>query len=66
MTNKITLKRADLDLIMEIVLENEIEHWTLTQDSSSGIGYTIDLEYRTDVNGRPATIIIPIATTEDW
>ena len=64
--NKITLSRTDFDLIKDIVIENEIEFWTLIQDSSSGIGSSLDLEYDTEIKGRPATVRIPIGTVDNW
>jgi len=60
------INKTDLEIINCIVKENDITWFKLHQKSSSGIGYTTDLEYETEVNGRPATITIPVATQDNW
>jgi hypothetical protein len=64
---KIMMNKADLDIVNKIVEENGIDYnfWIVYTDSS-GIGYTLDLEYETEINGRNATIRIPISGEENW
>jgi hypothetical protein len=61
------MNRQDLDIINKIVEENDIKYnfWIVYNDGS-GIGYTLDLEYEADINGRNATIRIPISGEENW
>jgi len=60
------LSKTDLEVINKIVEENNISFFKLYQKSGSGIGYTTDLEYETEINGRFATIKMPVATEDNW
>ena len=64
--NRIHLNTKDLEIINAIVQENEISVFELIMTSESGIGYTIDLEYSTELYGRDATIRIPVTGPENW
>lgn len=60
------ITKLDLDTINKIVEENNLERVKLIQDNSSGIGSILDLEYETDINGRKATVRIPVSGIESW
>jgi hypothetical protein len=60
------ITKVDLDTINKIVEENNLERVKLIQDNSSGIGSILDLEYETDINGRKATVRIPVSGIESW
>jgi len=64
--NNIIISKLDLEIINCIVKENDISWFKLYQESGSGIGYTTDLEYETEINGRAATVKIPVATEDNW
>lgn len=64
--NKIRLTASELDLIKDIVLENKLGTFALLCDNSSGIGATIDLQFECEMNGRDATVSIPISGAENW
>lgn len=67
MPTKITLTKADLDIINKIVEENNIVGaFDIVYTSGSGIGYCVDLEFPADINGREATIRIPVTGVESW
>jgi hypothetical protein len=65
---KIPLTKQDLDIINSVVQENNLERiaFDLVYDAGSGIGYTLDLEYATEVHGREVTIRVPIVGVENW
>lgn len=64
---KIMMNHADVAIIQQIVEENNIRgNFNIIYNNASGIGYTLDMEYETEVNGRPATIRIPICGAENW
>jgi hypothetical protein len=64
---KIMMNKADLEVINNIVEENGItNNFWVHYSNASGIGYTLDLEYSTEINGREATVHIPICGTENW
>lgn len=64
---KIMMNSADLEIINKIVEENSItQNFWLIYNNASSIGYTLDLEFTTDVNGREATVTIPICGEENW
>lgn len=60
------ITKLDLDTINKIVEENNLERVKLIQDNSSGIGSILDLEYETEINGRKATVRIPVSGIESW
>jgi len=62
----INMKLADLTIINQIVHENDIDAFRLIYTNSSGIGYTIDLEYATTINNRASTVRIPVCGHMDW
>jgi len=61
------ISKKEIEIINKIIEENDIHGaFELIHDDSSGIGYTLDLEFETEVNGRYATIRIPVTTVENW
>ena len=60
------VNKTDLEIINAIVKENNITWFKLYQESGSGIGYTTDLEFETEINGRIATVKIPVSTEDNW
>ena len=64
---KIKLNLRDLEIIQKIVDENQVRVFELNQgDTYNGIGYTLDMEFDTDLHGRLARVIVPVTTVEDW
>jgi hypothetical protein len=64
---KIMMNSADLAVLNNIVKENDItNNFWVHYSNSSGIGYSLDLEYSTEINGREATVRIPITDVENW
>ena len=64
---KIMMNRADLEVLNKIIEENDIDcNFWVHYSNVSGIGYTLDLEYSTEINGREATVRIPICGAENW
>lgn len=64
--NKMLLTKRELESIVQIVQENNLADFTLNTDNSSGIGYTLNLQYDTIINNRKAIVSIPITTEEQW
>ena len=65
--NKISITPQDLEIINQIVKENDIKYkFDLVLTSGSGIGYTLDLEFETELNGRDVTIKVPVCGVENW
>jgi len=60
------INKTDLEIINNIVKENNIHWFKLYQESGSGIGYITDLEFETEINGRTATVRIPVSTEDQW
>jgi hypothetical protein len=64
---KILMNQADLDIIQQIVKENDIKtNFWVHYSNASGIGYSLDLEYVTELNGREATVKIVVTDEENW
>ncbi len=60
------LNKTDLEVINAIVQENNISYFKLIQQSGAGIGYITDLEFETDINGRVATVKMPVSDEDQW
>lgn len=67
MSNQFIMNSADLAVIAEILKDNSITgNFYLIHDDTSGIGYTIDLEYETHLNGRKVKVTVPVCTAGEW
>jgi hypothetical protein len=60
------ISKRDLEVINCIVKENDISWFKLFQESGSGIGYITDLEFETEINGRVATVKMPVSDEDNW
>jgi hypothetical protein len=64
--NQITLSTVDLEKIQRIVDKFDITEFELIKDSSTGIGYTLDITFWTNVNGLYCQVVVPLVNTEEW
>ena len=64
--NKIILNSSDITEISKIIEEYKVDYFTLTRNNVSAIGYSIDLEYSTTINGRMCTVIVPVVGIKEW
>ena len=64
---KVQLNLRDLEIIQKIMAENQVRVFELNQGNThNGIGYTLDMEFDTDLHGRLVRVIVPVTTVEDW
>ncbi len=64
---KIYLNKTDIEKILEVIEENDLEDtFTLIHDNTSGIGYTLDMEFDAELNGRVITAKVNIADSSTW
>jgi hypothetical protein len=61
-----TLNKADVLRLAEVLDEFKIDHFKLIRHNESGIGYCLDVEYQTNLNDRMVTIRVPVCGVEDW
>lgn len=61
-----SMTKDDLDAINEAVKLFDLKFFTLIKDSSSGIGYTIDLEFDHSMNYRDVKTRVAIADSDNW
>ena len=66
MSTTMTMTKQDLEVLVQVIKENNLQHFTLKQQSESVIGYSTQVEYNTYINGRDAKISIPITDMENW
>jgi hypothetical protein len=77
--NKIILSANDIKEISKVIEEiteisrviekckvDKVDYFTLTRNNVSAIGYSIDLEYSTTINGRMCTVIVPVVGINEW
>lgn len=64
---KIHLNKNDIKEILKVIEENDLdETFTLIHDNTSGIGYTLDMEFDAELNGRVITAKVNIADSTTW
>lgn len=64
---KFYMTPQEIDIITQIIKENDIKSaFEIIHNTGGGIGYTLDIEFEDEVNGRWATIRIPVTTVENW
>lgn len=66
MKTTIIMNTTDLERLTAIVKENNLTYFKLTQDAGSGIGYTTDIEFESEINGRTATVTMSVADSDNW
>ena len=64
--NKITLNRADIVKILETLDKFEIDYFTLIKGDSSGIGYTLDIEFPYRIKEELVEAKVSVVGTEEW
>ena len=64
--NKIILNASDITEISKIIEDYKVDYFTLTRNNISAIGYSIDLEYNTEIKGRMCTVIVPVVGIKEW
>lgn len=64
--NKIILSANDIKEITKVIEEYKVDYFTLIRNDVSAIGYSLDLEYSTEINGRMCTVIVPVVGIEEW
>lgn len=61
------LHKKDIERIVQIIEENDIHAFELIGDAyESGIGYTLDIQFDSEFNGRMATIKINVTDESEW
>ena len=66
MNTKMTLTRADVRELLATLDRFDVDSFELTQDARSGIGYTLDIEYSTQLNDTMVTIRVPVVGVDTW
>jgi len=64
--NKIILSANDITEISKVIEEYKVDYFTLVRTNVSAIGYSLDLEYSTEINGRMCQVIVPVVGVEEW
>ena len=62
----IRLSIDEIDRIRKICADLDIDHFTLEQDNSSGIGSVLTLSYDTELKGYSTNITIEVSGVENW
>jgi hypothetical protein len=63
--SKIHLNKSDIEEITKVLNAHEIHYFNLVYKQNS-IGYCIDLEYDTAINGTMCRVIVPVVGVEEW
>jgi hypothetical protein len=64
---ELNLNRADISRLNE-VLEKfpEIDNFTLMVEDTSGIGYTVDLEFTREEKKVRCKVVVPVTDVGEW
>jgi hypothetical protein len=60
------LNKEILQRIVEIVEESKVDVFTLVEGVQTGIGATLDLQYKMKLHGESVTVTVPLIGPEDW
>ena len=63
--SKIHLNKSDIEEITKVLNAHGIQYFNLVYKQNS-IGYCIDLEYDTAINGTMCRVIVPVVGVEEW
>lgn len=63
--SKISLNKSDIEEITKVLNDHGIQYFNLVYKRNA-IGYCIDLEYNTPINGTMCKVIVPITGVEEW
>lgn len=66
MNTSMTLTRADVRELLATLDRFDVDSFELTKDARSGIGYTLDIEYSTQIKDTMVTVRIPVVGTDSW
>lgn len=66
MPDKILLTKQDIEIISQIIKDNDLTDFEISQDRSSGIGRITSIEFDYQLHGRYATVRIDINDQSDW
>lgn len=65
--NRIQINIADLKVINELVEKHNIKQgFDLIYENHAGIGYTLDMEWNTEIHGTPLRVTATIVDETDW
>ena len=62
----IILNKADLKEILKVLDEYDIDYFKIIKNDTSGIGYTLDIEYSHKMKDRMVDTRISVVGTENW
>ena len=63
--SKIHLNKSDIEEITKVLNAHEIQYFNLVYKQNA-IGYCIDLEYNTAINGTMCKVVVPVVGVEEW
>jgi len=63
--SKIFLNKSDIEEITKVLNDHGIQYFNLVYKQNS-IGYCIDLEYNTPINGTMCKVVVPVVGVEEW
>jgi hypothetical protein len=61
-----TLTRAEVRELLATLDRFDVDSFELIRDARSGIGYTLDIEYSTQLNDTMVTIRVPVVGVDTW
>jgi hypothetical protein len=65
--NRLQINIADLKVINELVEKHNIKQgFDLIYENHSGIGYTLEMEWNTEIHGTPLRVTATIVDETDW
>jgi hypothetical protein len=66
MSSTIILNKADVQELLKVLDEFKIDSFKLIKHDTSGIGYTLDIEYSHKLNDRMVETRISVVGTDNW
>jgi hypothetical protein len=64
---KLSVNIADLKIINELVEKHDIKQgFDLIYNNHSGIGYTLEMQWETEIHGTPLKVTASLVDETDW
>jgi len=66
MVKTMTLNKADVLEILNVLNSYEVDYFELVKNDGSGIGYGLEVKFQTTIKDRMVTVTVPVVTEENW
>lgn len=63
---KMILNKADVTKLLEVLNKFDVDYFELLKHDTSGIGYTLDIEFPMEIKGELVSVKASVVGTNEW